>query len=232
MELCYAAAPKQRAFLIIVYGKERGFLSQTNNMFEYIKGTLEDKAEQQVVIDVGGIGFKIYTSLNSVSDTSVNIGENVKFYTYMYIKEGIMDLYGFSTKEEKNLFELLISVSGVGAKGAVAVLSVMSPSKLALAIAADDAASIRKAQGIGAKTAQRICLELKDKIKNEDIVSENTDAFEANTPTEKSDMKSDAVSALISLGYSRQEASVAVGKVKEDCASVEDYIRLALKNML
>lgn len=201
-------------------------------MFDYIKGTLADKAEQHVVIDVGGIGFKIFTSLNSVSDTSVNIGEEVKFYTYMYIKEGIMDLYGFSTKEEKHLFELLISVSGVGAKGAAAVLSVMSPSKLALCIASDDASSIKQAQGIGAKTAQRICLELKDKIKNEELVSDKTDAFESEVSSDGSDMKNDAVNALIALGYSRQEARGAVSRVKEDCAGVEDFIRLALKNML
>lgn len=201
-------------------------------MFDYIKGTLEDKSEQQVVIDVGGIGFKIYTSLNSVTDPSVNIGEEVKFYTYMYIKEGIMDLYGFSTKEEKHLFELLISVSGVGAKGAAAVLSVMNPSKLALCIVSDDAASIKQAQGIGAKTAQRICLELKDKIKNEELVSDKTDAFETEIISGGSDIKTDALNALVALGYSRQEARGAVNSVKADCASVEDFIRFALKNML
>ena len=143
-----------------------------------------------------------------------------------------MDLYGFSTKEEKHLFELLISVSGVGAKGAAAVLSVMNPSKLALCIVSDDAASIKQAQGIGAKTAQRICLELKDKIKNEELVSDKTDAFETEIISGGSDIKTDALNALVALGYSRQEARGAVNSVKADCASVEDFIRFALKNML
>lgn len=200
-------------------------------MFSYIKGKLCEKAKDYVVIDVSGIGFKIYTSATSLSDSSVSKGDEVTFHTYMYIKEGIMDLYGFSTKEELALFELLITVSGVGAKGAVSILSVASPSKLSLSIISDDASTIKKASGIGPKTAQRICLELKDKIKNEAIISPNTDAF-VNVSQESGSARSDAISALVVLGYTQSEAQRAVSLVKEEYDEAESYIKNALKNLI
>lgn len=201
-------------------------------MFSYISGKLVEKSKDYAVIDVSGVGFKIYTSLTSLSDTMVQKGDIVTFHTYLYIKEGIMDLYGFSTKEELNLFELLISVSGVGAKGAVAILSVASPSNLSLSIVSDDVATIKKASGIGAKTAQRICLELKDKIKNEDIISKDTDTFVSLSDTSSDSARQDAISALIVLGYSSSEAQRAVGSVKETFDDAESYIKHALKNLL
>lgn len=201
-------------------------------MFSYIKGRLAEKTKDYVVIDVSGVGFKIYTSANSLADSAISKGDDVTFHTYMYIKEGIMDLYGFSTKEELRLFELLITVSGVGAKGAVAVLSVATPSKIGLSIVTDDAATIKKASGIGPKTAQRICLELKDKIKNEDIVSENTDAFQAIDISSDSSARGDAVSALVVLGYTSQEAQRAVAAVKDNFDDAESYIKYALKNLM
>lgn len=201
-------------------------------MFSYIRGKLAEKSQNHVVIDVGGVGFKIYSSATSISDPSLSVGSEATFHTYMYIKEGIMDLYGFSTKEELAMFELLISVNGVGAKGAVGVLSVASPSKLALSIVSDDAATIKKAPGIGVKTAQRICLELKDKIKNEDIVSANTDAFAEIDTSDAVGARGDAVGALVVLGYSRQEAQSAVASVKEDLPDAESYIKKALKNLM
>lgn len=201
-------------------------------MFSYIKGRLAEKTKDYVVIDVSGVGFKIYTSANSLADPAISKGDDVTFHTYMYIKEGIMDLYGFSTKEELRLFELLITVSGVGAKGAVAVLSVATPSKIGLSIVTDDAATIKKASGIGPKTAQRICLELKDKIKNEDIVSENTDAFQTIDISSDSSARGDAVSALVVLGYTSQEAQRAVAAVKDNFDDAESYIKHALKNLM
>jgi len=199
-------------------------------MFSYISGTVAEKGPNYIVIDVGGVGFKIYTSLNTLQDTSVLIGEGATVHTYMYIKEGIMDLYGFSTKEELRLFELLITVSGVGAKGATAVLSVASPSKLALSIVSGDTDTIKKAAGIGTKTAQRIALELKDKIKNESI------SFDVGIPQEQaviSDTSAagEAVSALMVLGYSSAEAQKAVGAVNGSISDVEEIIKQALKKL-
>ena len=201
-------------------------------MFSYISGKLVEKNKDFAVVDVSGVGFKIYTSLTTLSDQTLQNGDNAIFYTYLYIKEGIMDLYGFSTKEELNLFELLISVSGVGAKGAVSILSVAPPSKISLSIVSDDTTTIKKAAGIGAKTAQRICLELKDKIKNEDIVSVDTDAFVSAIDASSDSARQDAVSALVVLGYSMSEAQRAVGSVKETYDDAETYIKHALKNLL
>ena len=200
-------------------------------MFSYIKGILTDKADDYAVVECGGVGFKIYTSLNSLSDPKCVPGTEVVFHTYLYIKEGIMDLYGFSSKEELEFFELLISVSGVGAKGASAILSAFTPSKLALAIATGDAASIKKAPGVGTKTAQRIILELKDKIKNESLVSADTDAFSEVVPL-ASNERDEAINALVALGYSGAEAKSAVSKVPSSATDVEDIIKNALKNLM
>ncbi len=200
-------------------------------MISYVKGLLADKGANYAVIECGGVGFKVYTSYTSLTDPKCTVGEEVVFYTYLYIKEGIMDLYGFSQKEELELFELLISVNGVGAKGAIGVLSSMTPAKLSLSIASGDADSIKKAQGIGAKTAQRIILELKDKIKNESFVSNATDAFSDIVPVASTE-RDEAVNALISLGYSGLEAKKAVSKVNADVTDVSDIIKHALKNLM
>ena len=198
-------------------------------MFSYISGRVAEKSTNYVVVDVNGVGFKIFTSLNTLQDASVVSGEKATFHTYMYIKEGIMDLYGFSTREELTLFELLISVSGVGAKGATAVLSVATPSKLALSIVTGDIATIKQASGIGTKTAQRISLELKDKIKNESLVSADTDAFEPVQITDTS-AQSEAVSALMVLGYSANEAQKAVAAAG-NAGNVEEIVKQALKKL-
>lgn len=200
-------------------------------MISYIKGILVDKAADHAVVECGGVGFKIYTSFTSLSDPKCLQGSEVVFHTYMYIKEGIMDLYGFSGKDELELFELLISVTGVGAKGALSILSAMSPSKLSLCIAAGDAASIKKAPGIGNKTAQRIILELKDKIKNESFISGNTDAFAEIVPV-SSNERDEAVNALIALGYSGAESKNAVSKVEASVTDVESIIKQALKALM
>ena len=200
-------------------------------MFSYIKGTVAEKSDGVIVLDVNGIGFKIYTSQCTIADTNCKVGDVATLHTYMYIKEGIMDLYGFSTRGELELFLLLISVNGVGAKGAVSILSVAPWEKISLSIVTDDVATIKQAAGIGAKTAQRICLELKDKIKNESFVSQNTDAFSEIIPTETGNVLSEAVSALVALGYSSQEAQKAVrGASASD--TVEDIIKTALKSLM
>ena len=200
-------------------------------MFSYIKGILAEKAADHAVVECGGMGFKIYTSNNSLSDAKCVQGTEVTFYTYLYIKEGIMDLYGFSSKEELELFEMLISVSGVGAKGATAILSSGKPSSVALSIVTGDAAAIKKAPGIGNKTAQRIILELKDKIRNEEIVSSGTDAFESSIPI-ASNEREEAVNALTALGYTPGEAKTAVSKVTADINDVEGIIKEALRRLM
>ena len=200
-------------------------------MISYIKGILSDKATDHAVVDCGGVGFKIYTSYNSLMDTKCIKGSEVTFGTHMYIKEGIMDLYGFITSEELELFELLISVTGVGAKGALAVLSSMSPSKLSLTIATGDANTIKKAPGIGPKTAQRIILELKDKIKNESFIADPKDVFSEIVPI-TSNEREEAVNALVALGYSGYEAKNAVSKIPSDTTNVEAIIKQALKSLM
>ena len=200
-------------------------------MISYIKGILADKAADHAVVECSGVGFKIYSSYNSLMDTKCVKGSEVVFRTHMYIKEGIMDLYGFMTAEELELFELLISVTGVGAKGALAVLSSMSPSKLSLTIATGDANAIKKAPGIGPKTAQRIILELKDKIKNESFIADPKDAFSEVVPI-TSNEREEAVNALVALGYSGYEAKNAVSKTPADITDVEAIIKQALKSLM
>ena len=198
-------------------------------MFKYITGKVAEKGSNYIVIDVGGVGFMVYTSFSTLQDTSVLLGADATMYTYMYIKEGIMDLYGFSTKEELRLFELLITVSGVGAKGAVAILSVASPSKIVLSIISEDVATIKSASGIGAKTAQRIVLELKDKISSESIVEDIDIPHQAEIAD--TDTVKEATSALVVLGYSQSEARKAVAAVDKSITDVEEIIRQALKKL-
>ncbi|MCI5970849.1 MAG: Holliday junction branch migration protein RuvA [Clostridia bacterium] len=201
-------------------------------MFSYLKGFLAQKGQNYVVIDVSGVGFKVYTSMTSLEGIAAkNENDPVTFYTYLYIKEGIMDLYGFSTQEELNMFELLISVSGVGAKGAIAILSSLTPQKLAVSLVTNDVSSIKKASGIGPKTAQRIILELKDKIKNEELTaSAENGGISEEIPLTSS--RAEAVSALMVLGYSKFEAERAVSKIDTSLTETEDIIKAALKALI
>lgn len=200
-------------------------------MFSYIKGILTHKSQSYAVIDVHGIGFKLYTSASSLADPTATVGTEQTFYTYMYIKEGIMDLYGFVTKAELELFEQLISVNGVGAKGALAVLSLGNAQKIAVSIVSGDSSFIKKASGIGPKTAQRICLELKDKIANAALIPDSIAVSDIAEDTEQISAKKDAIDALTALGYSQQEAVKAVNSVKNPPDDAEAIIKLALKSL-
>ena len=202
-------------------------------MFSYLKGYLTQKGQNFAVIEVSGIGFKVYTSATTLQSISASEENSpVTFYTYLYIKEGIMDLYGFSSQEELNMFELLISVSGVGAKGAIAILSSLTPSKLAVSLVTNDVASIKKASGIGPKTAQRIILELKDKIKNEELIASPQEKSAEEAEFVANDARSEAVSALMVLGYSKFEAERAVAKASPDLTDTEEIIKSALKALI
>ena len=201
-------------------------------MFSYLTGYLKEKSQTFVVIDVSGVGFKVYTSLTSLNDVMTKTeNDKVTFYTYLYIKEGIMDLYGFSTKEELTMFELLISVSGVGAKGAVAILSTATPQKIAISVATNDVSSIKKASGIGPKTAQRVILELKDKVKTDNLASESNE-IDTEEIISLPQSKNEAVSALMVLGYTKFESEKAVSKVDASITDVEDIIKAALKALI
>jgi Holliday junction DNA helicase RuvA len=157
------------------------------------------------------------------------LNQKVTLYTYFYVREDAMNLYGFLTQEELGMFELLITVSGVGPKAAMAVISAVSPSKFGLAVITDDVKSLVKAQGIGNKMAQRIILELKDKIKKEQLA--DIGKTEAAAVVKENSRVSEAVSALMVLGYTALEASKAVSAVYSDEMDLESIIKGALKGL-
>ncbi len=194
-------------------------------MFSYIKGTLEVKTINYIVVDVNGIGFKIFMSESAIQRLG-EIGQTVKIYTYMNVKEDEISLYGFITNEELRMFELLISVSGVGAKSAITMLSVITPSKFALAVISNDVKTLTKIPGIGQKSAQRIILELKDKLKTEEAIKSNDIAITTNI-VENNNLE-EAVQALKVLGYTRQEIEKVLSKIDINSLTVEDIIRKAL----
>lgn len=190
-------------------------------MYDYIKGKLARKAENYAVVEANGVGYKIITTKSSLAN--VKDGE-VIFYTYLYVREDIFDLYGFSTTEERAAFELLISVNGVGPKAAIAILSCVTASELAIAIVTNQPKVITVAQGVGNKMAQKIILELKDKIKNQDIKSSDYSA--APIPEED-----DAINALVALGYNQAEIITALRDVPAEF-TVEEKIKYGLKNLI
>lgn len=196
-------------------------------MYAYVKGSLEIKSLGYVVVEANGVGYKIFMSESAI-DKLGDLGEIVKIYTFLKVKEDEMSLYGFITNEELHMFELLISVSGIGAKSAISILSNITPSSFALAVITDDVATIKALPGIGAKTAQRIILELKDKVK----ASEDTNKSELETMLNKKESNmanvSEATAALQVLGYSRKEVDKAMEMFEKEGLSVEDIIKKAL----
>ena len=192
-------------------------------MYYYIEGTVTYKSFDFLVVDAGGVGYKIGMADSSIS--KVSVGEKRRIFTYLNVREDAMDLYGFMTEEELNLFRLLISVSGIGPKVGLGILSAISPSEFALAVVTGNVKAITKAPGVGPKVAQRIILELKDKMKKAEIAEmpEDYGAF-----TDSSD---EAVSALMVLGYSASEAKSVLSKVDAGL-SVEDTVKQALKLLM
>lgn len=202
-------------------------------MLAYIKGELAVKARGYVVIDVGGLGYKVFMSELAMENVG-NIGEIVKVHTYYRVMEDDISIFGFNTSEELRLFELLISVSGIGAKTAITMLGTIKPEDFAIAIISNDINTLKKLPGIGAKTAQRIVLELKDKLKKEKQIEELSIATNNSniikTEIEKDQKLEEAFTALQVLGYSTKEIEKVMEKIDKKL-SLEEIIRLGIKQL-
>lgn len=202
-------------------------------MLAYIKGTLEMKMTEYLVIDVGGLGYKIFMSEAGIEKVG-NIGDNIKVHTYYKVREDDISIFGFNTLEELKMFELLISVSGVGAKTALSMLAVCEPSEFALAVISEDIKTLTEIPGIGAKSAQRIILELKDKItKEQQIEKINKQVKEKvedkiQEAMEKNHKITEAMSALQVLGYNKKEIEKAFTQLDKDVQSTEELIKKGL----
>ena len=196
-------------------------------MYAYIKGSLEIKTAEYVVVETSGIGYKIFMSETAI-DKLGEIGSIVKIYTYLKVREDDMSLYGFNTNEELRMFELLLSVSGVGAKSAIVILSNITPSSFALAVITDDVSKLKKLTGIGPKTAQRIILELKDKLNAINDTSKDELEEMLSKKEEDGEKVAEAMSALQVLGYSRKEIEVAFEGFDKSDLGVEDIIKKGL----
>lgn len=201
-------------------------------MYAYIKGILTEITEDAIIIENQGIGYEIAVP-GQVLDYLPSVGEEVKIYTYHYVREDAILLYGFLTKEDVKIFKMLIGVSGIGPKGALAILSVLSTDDLRFAILGDDAKAIAKAPGVGAKTAQRVIIELKDKLSLEDAfeqkLANQAQKAELNPAV---GVKNEAILALTSLGYSQSDAlKVLQGIEISPDDQVEDVLKMALKQM-
>lgn len=194
-------------------------------MISYIKGKLEAKNLDNVIVEIGGIGYKIFMSATSM-DRLGEVGTEVKVHTYMRVREDDISLYGFCTNEELKMFEQLLGVSGVGAKVALSILANISPSSFALAIITGDLNTLKSLPGIGAKSAQRMILELKDKMKTQEALE--TEFIPAKTAI-KNDKAKDAIEALQVLGYARRDIDLAISKIDTNELSVEEIIKQGLK---
>lgn len=202
-------------------------------MYSYIKGTLEEVSEDLIVVENNGIGYNIRISARML-DALPARGEQVKIYTYLYVKEDAFSLFGFPGRDELEMFKLLINVSGIGPKGGLAVLSVLSANDLRFAIVAEDVKTISKAPGVGSKTAKRLIIELKDKIDLEAAIESGFEEAEAVSASAGSNnrIRKEASDALVVLGYSATEASKVLSgiEITED-SDVEGVLKAALKNM-
>lgn len=195
-------------------------------MFAYIKGFLEIKENNYIVIDINGLGYKVFMSQNNI-DNIGNIGDIVKVYTYVRVREDDISIYGFLTQEQLKMFELLISVSGVGAKSALVMLSCIEPSDFAIAVISGNVKVLTKVPGIGNKSAQRIILELKDKLKEEQLETESSNNLKLKEK-DNSENINEAISGLMVLGYSKRDIEKAFEHLDVDNLSIEDLIKKGL----
>ena len=194
-------------------------------MFAYIKGSLEMKSNGYIVIDINGLGYKIFMSQSNI-DTIGELHDIVKVFTYVKVREDDISIFGFKTQEELKMFELLISVSGVGAKSALVMLSCIEPSDFAIAVISNDVKVLTKVPGIGNKSAQRIILELKDKLKEEQL-EERLENSSKKTK-DNSENINEAISGLMVLGYSKKDIEKAFEHLDIDNLSIEDLIKKGL----
>ncbi len=192
-------------------------------MIAFVSGTVEHIEENAAIINTGAIGFRVFMSPYGLA--SLTVGSQAKIYTYLKVAEDVMDLYGFSSTEELSMFRRIISVSGAGPKAGLAILSTLRPAEFALAVVTNDFKAITRAQGVGPKLAQKIILELKDKLDNSDFIK-NAATNEGFTPV-NTGSNNEAVEALCALGYTQTEAMRAVGAAEG--ASTSELVTAALK---
>ena len=200
-------------------------------MISYVRGELAAIELQKAVVDVGGVGYGVYMSQQALS-LLPQPGNEVKLYTYLNVKEDAMQLFGFLTREDLEVFRLVIGVSGIGPKGGLNILSCLSPDELRFAVMSGDVKAISAAPGIGKKTAEKLILELKDKMKIEDVLEHAAHGGEmekAAPGASESGMQAEAVQALVALGYGSAESMRAVKKTSPECETVEDILKEALK---
>ena len=197
-------------------------------MIYSLTGELTYIGDQFLVVECGGVGFKCFTSVATAANAG-RIGEQIRRYTYLSVKEEALDLYGFKTENELRAFKLLISVSGVGPKAAVSILSEMSADKLSLAVAAGDTKAITRANGVGKKIAERIVLELKDKMAGVTLSSSESSVSAAASVAEDSPA-GEAVAALVALGFSKSDAAAAVGAM-DSSLPADEMIRQGLRQL-
>ena len=196
-------------------------------MISYIKGALVHRGESYIIVETGGIGYQIFVSAAMLSKLP-ELNKEIKVFTFMSVKEDGISLYGFSSMEEQEMFLKLLTVGGVGPKGALGFLSQLTPQELIIAILSSDVKTLSKAPGVGRKTAQRVILELKDKCSTEDAVGISVEEDGAAV----GDEKFEAIEAMTALGYSRSEAAKAVRQVAAEGMTTEELLKAALKKML
>ena len=198
-------------------------------MISYIKGTLEDTMEDGIIIENNGIGYDIKTTSRLLMGFPKR-GSQMKIYTYLYVREDALSLFGFADKEELQTFQLLIGINGIGPKAALAILSTLSVNELRFAVLSQDVKTISKAPGIGKKSAERLIIELKDKMKLEDALKWEEEPMEEE---KTEDSKTEATLALVSLGYSNAEALRAISSIEgSEAMDTESLLKLALKKLM
>lgn len=200
-------------------------------MISYMKGILEDMSPGMVVVDNHGIGYQMMVPMRG--ESFPKIGQEIKIYTHMHVREDDVSLFGFLSKEEKEAFELLIGVNGIGPKVGLSVLSTLSVYELKMAVISEDVKTISKTPGLGPKGAKKLILELKDKLSFEELEEDGVGAEIFDTSADSSDSVMITIEGLVSLGYSKSEAAIAVNKV-EDAKDLtpEELLKKALKNIM